>query len=64
VAGEDGAAVGLLLDLPGDAHPRPLEAEVEAADAREEAADIHDPLLGRLLSSDLKSGRYARPESR
>jgi hypothetical protein len=43
VPGEDGPAVGVELDLPGDAHPGPLEAEVEAADAREERPDIHAP---------------------
>lgn len=40
VLGEDGLAVGVELDLPGGLHPRPLEAEVEAADASEEGADI------------------------
>jgi hypothetical protein len=40
---EDRPAVGVELDLPGDPHPGPLEAEVEAADSREEAADIHAP---------------------
>lgn len=42
---EDRPAVGVELDLPGDPHPRPFEAEVEAADSREEAADIHAPPL-------------------
>lgn len=51
---EDRPAVGVLLDLPGDAHPGSLEAEVKAADSREEAADIHGLPLGRLPS---KSGR-------
>jgi hypothetical protein len=46
LAGEDGAAVGVLLDLPRDAHPAALEPELEAADSREEAADIHAPALG------------------
>lgn len=54
---EDRPAVGVLLDLPGDAHPGALEAEIEAADSREEAADIHAPPLGRLSSVALKSGR-------
>jgi hypothetical protein len=36
VPGEDCPAVGVELDLPGDPHPRAFEAEVEAADAREE----------------------------
>jgi hypothetical protein len=40
VLGEDGAAVVILLDLPGGLHPGSLEAEVEAADACEEGADI------------------------
>jgi len=47
VSGEDGPAVGILLDLPGDAHPGPLEAEVEPADTGKEASDIHDPPLDR-----------------
>jgi hypothetical protein len=47
VVGEDSPAVGVELDLPGDPHPGPLEAEVEAADAREEGADIHFPPLWR-----------------
>jgi hypothetical protein len=42
---EDRPAVGVELDLPCDPHPGALEAEVEAADAREEAADIHTPPL-------------------
>jgi hypothetical protein len=33
---EDSPAVGVKLDLPVDPHPCPREAEVEAADAREE----------------------------
>jgi len=40
---EDRPAVGVELDLPGDAHPCPFEPEVEAADAREERPDIHAP---------------------
>ncbi len=43
--GEDRPAVGVELDLPGDPHPGALEAEVEAADAREEGANIHFPPL-------------------
>ena len=42
---EDAPAPRVELDLPGDLEPRPLEAEVEAADPREEAADIHPALL-------------------
>jgi hypothetical protein len=49
VAREDRPAVGIELDLPGDPHTGSLEAEVEAADSREEAADIHAPPL--LVSS-------------
>jgi hypothetical protein len=50
VLGEDGAAVGVLLDLPGRVHPCSLEAEVEAADACEEGADIHfAPVAGFLI---------------
>jgi hypothetical protein len=41
VLGEDGAAVGVELDLPGGVHPRSLKAEVEPADAREERSDSH-----------------------
>jgi hypothetical protein len=56
VSAEDGEAVRVLLDLPRDAHPRALESEVEAADSREEAADIHDLPLGRLLPAASKIG--------
>jgi hypothetical protein len=56
VAGEDRSAVGVELDLPGDPHPGALEAEVEAADAREEAADIHTPPLGSCPPPTVKSG--------
>jgi hypothetical protein len=57
VAREDRLTVGVLLDLPGDPHPGPLEAEVEAADSREEAADIHSPLReSRAPSSPSKRG--------
>jgi hypothetical protein len=56
VPGEDGSAVCVLLDLPCDAHPRSLETELESADAREEAADIHAPPLGRALAAALKIG--------
>jgi hypothetical protein len=45
VLGEDGSAVGVLLDLPGDSHPGPLEAELEPADTGKEASDIHAPPL-------------------
>jgi hypothetical protein len=41
VTSEDAAAELVGLALPDDAHPCALEAEVEASDAREEAADIH-----------------------
>jgi hypothetical protein len=41
--GEDGPAEGVELDLPGDAHPGALEAEVETADSGEERPDIHPP---------------------
>ena len=41
VAGEDGSAEGVALDLPGDSHPASLEAKIEAADAGEERPDIH-----------------------
>jgi hypothetical protein len=41
VAGEDAAAPRVELALPGDVHPSSFESEVDAADAREEAADIH-----------------------
>jgi hypothetical protein len=54
VLGEDGSAVGVLLDLPGDAHPGALEAELEPADAGEEASDIHAPPLD--LAVALKTG--------
>ncbi|HKB50994.1 MAG TPA: hypothetical protein VKC63_06150 [Solirubrobacterales bacterium] len=50
VPGEDGPAEGVELDLPGDAHPRSLEAEVESADSRKEAADIHAPPLDLLAA--------------
>jgi hypothetical protein len=56
VPGEDASAEGIELDLPGDAHPRPLEAEVESADARKEAADIHAPPLGLLPAVAAKIG--------
>jgi hypothetical protein len=56
VSPEDREAVRVLLDLPRDAHPRALESEVEAADTREEAPDIHDLPLGRLLPAALKIG--------
>jgi hypothetical protein len=56
VSAEDGEAVWVLLDLPRDAHTRALEPEVEAADTREEAADIHDLPLGRLLPAPSKIG--------
>jgi hypothetical protein len=57
VPGENSPAVRLLLDLPGGPHPASLEAEVEAADPREEAADIHSPLLeSRGLTPPLKRG--------
>jgi hypothetical protein len=49
VAREDRLAMGIELDLPGDPHPGPFEAEVEAADSREERADIHAPPLGGAL---------------
>jgi hypothetical protein len=61
VAGEDRSAVGVELDLPGDPHPGAFEAEVEAADSREEAADIHSPPLavgdvcGSPLSGEVKT---------
>jgi hypothetical protein len=41
VAGEHPAAPGVRLALPGDAHARPLKAEVDAADAGEQAANGH-----------------------
>jgi hypothetical protein len=43
--GEDRPAVGVDLDLPSDPHPGSFEAEVEAADTREERPDIHAPPL-------------------
>jgi hypothetical protein len=56
VLGEDGSTVGILLDLPGDSHPRSLEAELESADARKEATDIHAPPLVLLLAVALNPG--------
>lgn len=56
VAREDGPAVGVLLDLPERRHSAAVEAELEAADPREEAADIHDPPLGRPFPAALKIG--------
>lgn len=40
--GEDAAGVRVDLGLPHDGHPGALEAEVQAADAGEERADVHD----------------------
>jgi len=57
VLGKDGAAVGVLLDLPGDAHPCSLEAEVEAADACEERADIQRPSPSVLVESRIACRR-------
>jgi hypothetical protein len=48
------------LDLPGDGHPGPLEAEVEAADAGEQGQDIqgHGTMVPRkpALSEWRQSG--------
>ncbi|HEY0391464.1 MAG TPA: hypothetical protein VGC63_07135 [Solirubrobacterales bacterium] len=57
VAREDRSAIGVELDLPGDPHPRRFEAEVEAADTREERPDIHPSPLGSWPPRTLKSGR-------
>jgi hypothetical protein len=56
VPGEDCPAVGVLLDLPGDLHPRPLEAELESPDAGKEAANIHAPPLDLLPAVAAKTG--------
>ncbi len=58
VPGEDGSAVGVLLDLPVDPHPGPLEAEVESADAGEEGADIHClPLCRELFPGSCETAK-------
>jgi hypothetical protein len=41
VAGEDAAAPRVELALPGDAHAGAFEAQIDSADAGEEASDIH-----------------------
>jgi hypothetical protein len=56
VTGEDRPAVGVELDLPSDPHPGTFEAEIEAADAREERSDIHSPPLAALAATS-KRGR-------
>jgi len=66
VAREDRTAVGILLDLPERRHSAALETELEAADPREERADIHPSLPvapGRCRPSTLKRGRYPSPLS-
>jgi hypothetical protein len=65
MAREDRAAVGVLLDLPERRHPAALEPELEAADPREERADIHTRLsLGRIASANTRAatgGQTALP---
>lgn len=56
VPGENRSAVGVELDLPVDLHPGAFEAEVKAADTREERPDIHSPPLAGLGPA-LKRGR-------
>jgi hypothetical protein len=50
------AAPRVDLDLAGDRHPGPLQAEVQAADAAEEGQDVHDLTAGTSPNTVLSSG--------